>query len=538
MRKKKEIYIFARRAVQALSLLLMLYLVWQAGRSDAGALNPAVYFRLDPLVMLVTSVAERVFLWGLALSAVTLLLTFVFGRFFCGWICPLGALFDFITRLKGVFVKKKAVASGAGADDPAGCLGGIRRAGRRAGRRVKYWLLAAIGVLAVAGIQLAWFFDPISIFVRTFTFNIYPFLNTLINGFFSFLLKITGYASPVETVYEAMKEHVLETTPHHFPHTAFIFLFFLALAGLTLYRKRFWCRYVCPLGALFSLPAKYSPFGRQVHSCRSHCGLCRDICRMSAIKEDNSYVKQECILCLDCMAYCPNQDSTFGFEKTSRMRPAGAAPGAPGEPGARGEGGMITRSQFIKQLAVTALLVAGYRVLRGENGVSPGRPVVRPPAALPEGEFVNRCIRCGNCMKACVTNGLQPCILESGLGGVWTPRIDSNMGYCEYGCTRCGNVCPTGAIKPLTEAEKAVTRLGTAKVDRTACIPWVTDDTCLVCEEHCPVSNKAIKLSQRKTEDGEIIKLPEVDPNLCVGCGICEYVCPAVPRKAIRVTPL
>ena len=141
-------------------------------------------------------------------------------------------------------------------------------------------------------------------------------------------------------------------------------------------------------------------------------------------------------------------------------------------------------------------------------------------------------------MKVCPTNVLQPAILESGLSGVWTPKFDTNVGYCEYECNLCGRVCPTSAIKNISVERKMGTRMGLAEIDQRICLPWAKGTECIVCEEHCPVAEKAIKLVEKKGKDGRVLKLPSVEPEFCVGCAICEFKCPVGPTKAIRVKPL
>ena len=139
-------------------------------------------------------------------------------------------------------------------------------------------------------------------------------------------------------------------------------------------------------------------------------------------------------------------------------------------------------------------------------------------------------------MKVCPTNGLQPAMLETGLTGIWTPHLVPEIGYCEYKCVLCGNVCPTGAITKVSPEKKLDVKLGTAKVDRTKCIAWAYGQECVVCEEHCPVSEKAIKIVE-EVMHGRLVKKPVVDPELCVGCGICQNKCPVRPVRAIRVLP-
>jgi len=139
-------------------------------------------------------------------------------------------------------------------------------------------------------------------------------------------------------------------------------------------------------------------------------------------------------------------------------------------------------------------------------------------------------------MKVCLTNGLQPVTLESGLEGLWTPQLVPEIGYCEYNCHLCGDVCPTQAIKKLSLEDKQKAKLGIAEIDKTMCIAWAENKECIVCEEHCPVPEKAIK-STEQIVDGKKIFKPRVDEQLCVGCGICQNKCPTKPLRAIRVNP-
>lgn len=166
--------------------------------------------------------------------------------------------------------------------------------------------------------------------------------------------------------------------------------------------------------------------------------------------------------------------------------------------------------------------------------------LVRPPGAVPEDEFLSRCIRCGECMKVCPTNAVQPTFLEAGMVGLWSPLLNMKLGYCEYECTLCTQVCPTDAIKELTFEEKQQTRIGVAAFDRGRCLPWASARSCIVCEEHCPTPTKAIWFEEVEVlnENGELVTLkqPHVNPDLCIGCGVCENKCPFRDQPAIYVT--
>lgn len=166
--------------------------------------------------------------------------------------------------------------------------------------------------------------------------------------------------------------------------------------------------------------------------------------------------------------------------------------------------------------------------------VDPSRPLrIRPPGSVPEEVFLNRCLRCGECMKACLTNGLQPSIAEAGPGGLWTPVLIPRQGPCERYCHLCGQVCPTQAIRALSLEEKSYVRIGQAQVDRSRCLEWAYGRACLVCDEVCPYGAISVGSCQ---EPGRGRRGPVVDPQICVGCGVCEHHCPVLGEAAIRVS--
>ncbi|MDP8229757.1 MAG: 4Fe-4S binding protein [Candidatus Gorgyraea atricola] len=467
--------VILRRSSQFLFLALFIYILWSATHLDA-------FFKINPLIMIFTSISERIILPGVIFAVIMLALTLVFGRFFCGWICPLGTIID---------------------------LCGIKALQKKAARSIKFYILGAITVSSFLGIQIAWIFDPIVITARFVSLNLIPGVSFGLDRIFRFFIIKTDYYTPLYDFYRLLKSSILGINAYYFSHSGMILIFFVLICLSVLIAKRFWCRAICPLGAIYSLVARFSPLSRVVEKC-TNCLRCKEDCRMGAINKDLSYVKGECILCMDCIYDCPTHGTRFTWYSPEFNK--------------NKEG--ISRKEFIF-LMLGSFLSLGFR----NKMRSVAQKVIRPPAALKEGEFLDRCIRCGNCMKVCVTNGLQPAIFESGLQGMWTPHLVPEIGYCEYTCTLCGGVCPTGAIPKLSVEEKKRTRLGIAKVDRSKCLAWSKDTQCIVCEEHCPVPNKAIKIIA-----GVVLK-PYVDPDLCIGCGICQNKCPARPERAIKVSP-
>jgi MauM/NapG family ferredoxin protein len=166
--------------------------------------------------------------------------------------------------------------------------------------------------------------------------------------------------------------------------------------------------------------------------------------------------------------------------------------------------------------------------------------LIRPPGAVSEDDFLEKCIRCGECMKVCPTNVIQPAMLEAGIEGLWSPVVKTEKAYCEFKCTMCTQVCPTEAIRPLPLPEKQTVRIGLAHIDKNRCLPYAYDKLCQVCHQQCPLPEKAIRLEEKTvtTKRGTklVVKQPHVDAGLCIGCGLCQNKCPVPDQAAIRVT--
>jgi MauM/NapG family ferredoxin protein len=316
---------------------------------------------------------------------------------------------------------------------------------------------------------------------------------------------------------------VLPVVQPTFAMNALIAALFAGVLGLNALAHRFWCRHLCPLGALLGLLSRVSLLRPLVRSNCSRCGHCVTACQLGAIDihQGHGVVSSECIVCLDCLVACP--EDGMGFALHRRL-----APGHTYDP---------TRRQAVAALAAGA---AGAALLRtGPHARQPHPQLIRPPGAQDEVAFLSRCLRCGQCMKVCPTSGLQPVALEAGLEGVWTPRLVPRLGYCDYGCVACGQACPSGAIPPLDLERKRGTVIGMAVVDRNRCWPWAYGIPCIVCEEMCPAPEKAIRLEAVTVTDarGEsvVVQRPYVLDELCIGCGICEYRCPVEGQAAVRV---
>jgi polyferredoxin len=475
--------IFARKFSQIFFLLLFIYILW-------SAIHTGLFFKIDPLIVILNSLSGRIIIPGIIFAVTMLILTFVFGRFFCGWICPLGSVID--------------------------CLG-IKTKNRALGlTRIKYYIFGIIVILALSGIQITWVFDPLVITARFMSLNFIPSFIAAIDKIFIFFIKLFNFYTPLYDFYRLLKSSILGAKVYYFPHSVITLGFFLIICSLIFITKRFWCRVLCPLGAMYAILAKFSILRRFVAKC-SRCMKCRVNCRMSAINEDMSYKKEECVLCMDCVYDCPEHVTKFTWPTK--------------KPGVSSKKDGVSRKDFLF-LTVSSFLLMGSKTRGGEVK----KKLIRPPGATDEHEFLNKCVRCGNCMRTCPTKGLQPAMFEAGFSGIWTPHLVPEIGYCEYNCNLCGTVCPTAAIPRLSLAKKKEQKLGSAYIDKDLCIAWAENKECIVCEEHCPVPQKAIKINY-ETFNGKKIPKPYVDISLCVGCGICQNKCPTRPIRSITVLP-
>ncbi len=500
-----------RRTSQVFFLLLFLWLLLKTRYegSDVLAYPADWFFSLDPLAALATALSAHALPPGYLWAAGLLVLTAVFGRFFCGWICPMGTLCHAVGAAGGAKARRPDVSTGA--------------------RRVKYYILAFVLAASIYSVQPAGLLDPLSLATRSFATAVFPAVDHAIRATFDFLISlgIGPLNALIDPTYRGIDRSLLLHPPPAYHQGLFIGLLFILVVGLSLYRRRFWCRVICPLGALLGLVARLSPlrFLRR-RECRD-CGLCAFYCSGAADPHLNEgWKKAECHLCWNCVEECPTGTGSFGF--------AGGAT-VPVDKARR----IVERRRFVAAaaggLAFVPLIRAPFKPDK------PDPALIRPPGAAPEDEFLARCIRCGECMKICPTNAVHPALAQAGVEGLWTPILDMNRGYCEYSCTLCGQVCPTQAIRRLPLEVKQKTPIGLAVIQRGRCFPWAMDKNCVVCEEHCPTPVKAIYLRDETVtrRDGTKITLsrPYVDSDLCIGCGNCQNHCPIVGDPAIVVLP-
>ncbi|MFW2365230.1 MAG: 4Fe-4S binding protein [Desulforhopalus sp.] len=498
-------FIFARRISQLVFLILFIVLFIKTDYNGSDTLDTAVnlLFRLDPFLAACVLLGVKTVVIMMWPSLIILLLTLCFGRWFCGWFCPMGTLLDGMQRIL-----------------PA-----------RGGRLQTYfpqlplYLLVFSLVSSLCGFGVAGFFDPFSILVRGLAQAVYPLFNSLTVSFFTFTYSdlpefVNGFTEPL---YALMKSSIMPAGQKFF-HLAYLSLFMLLLVlfmeGL---QRRFFCRNVCPVGALLGLVGRFGLLaGRGGNTdCRA-CRICAKNCRMGAIDDSRDIDMAGCNLCFECVSRCPRQIITFG-PQVSR----------------EGRGTLsLSRRKFIGSLFLGVCL-SSVKTIEARVG-RPNHLLIRPPGTLGEKEFLSRCVRCAECIQVCVGNALQPALLQAGIDGMFSPMLVARTGYCEFNCTLCGQVCPTGAIEKLALKEKHDFKIGHAWFDKNLCLPYDKAIPCMVCEEHCPTPEKAIRFRKvtMAGSDGQsvTVKQPYVVDSLCIGCGICETKCPLPGKPAIYVT--
>lgn len=589
---------------------------------------------LDPLVGLATLLSTRTLYAGLLWGVATIVLTIILGRFFCGWICPFGAIHQFVGFVAN---RKKSVAAK------------IKLNRYRPAQSIKFWILTFLLTISALELAVDFFRLPathlwlcgILIAAGLIFSGIYAVRHSRVNlkktaifllGFavlwflMSHLFKENqtsaaslqiGLLDPIALVYRSFNLIVLplidqsalklSAVPRLYDGTGLIAVVFAGAVLLNLVIPRFYCRFICPAGALFAVLSRFSLWriGKISDDC-SDCRICEKNCE-GACSPTSAIRFSECVLCVNCINDCRHGLMTFQ-----------TAPSATGEITATN----LSRRQFMTATISGVAVIPMLRV-NGLLGSNWNPALVRPPGALPENEFLSRCIKCGQCMRICPTNVIHPAGLAGGFEGLWTPILNFRIGTsgCQFNCIACGHLCPTAAIRPISLderlgrqrfADQGPIKTGTAFIDRGRCLPWAMDRPCIVCQENCPVSPKAIstreifntintgsKLTVAKADalyvefqnaglesakyttgdyycslspapdsrrrrivsnwerglkvDDETpfetpppvgsrvqiqirLQRPYVDPQRCIGCGICQHECPVPGQRAIRVT--
>ncbi len=447
-------------------------------------------------------------------------LSLLFGRAYCSTICPLGILQDVITWLSRKFKKKKD----------------RHYKYSRAWTKLRYGLLIITVLFFIFGsIFFINLLDPYSNFGRIFTFFVKPVVVELNNFVSNILGRVDVYSVfPVELKTIAFKVMAFQAG------------MFAVIVWMATFHGRIYCNTICPVGTFLGILSKFSLFRIRIDETTcTHCGLCGIVCKSSCIDISKQKVDlSRCVTCFNCIGVCASHSVVYGLpEKWARTKTMEDK---------------LEKSDFSKRKFIFATLAFGL----GISYVAKGQQIVRkdsmvigdsirvipvnakpttviedkefpvcPPGASSLELFNDRCTACNLCVSACPSDVLQPSFLEYGLVGIMQPRMDYWSGFCNFECTRCLEVCPTGAILPLELDTKKLTQLGKAKFVKDNCIVHTDKTDCGACSEHCPT--KAVKMVPYE-EDNRLV-IPEVEDKICIGCGACEFACPTTPYKAIYV---
>ncbi len=518
-----------RRISQSVFLVLFLWLIGVTAAVTGGSVDAAssaqvpypveAFLDIDPLagalVLLSTGTIPGAMIFGL----IVLASGFLLGRSFCGWICPMGTMNHLAAEWRpGLRGKRRINANRT-----------------RPYQKTKYVLLAVVLIAALFGSAVGGILDPLCLATRGVSLTFLPWIQWILGGILDLAMasNISFVQRAADGIYGAGGGVFLAGNGVITAGGFLISLLFVAVLVANRFIPRFWCRGLCPLGALLGLSGRFGilSLNKDSDACDG-CGKCQLHCSGAASpKPGEDWQRAECDLCLNCVSECPHDACAFGL--AADVADEQSWPD------------LKRRTVFAGAAAGAALVPA----MRTGALTSPlGRPdpaCIRPPGAMDEEDFLDRCIRCGQCMKICPNNALHPALDEAGVEGLWTPVLVPRIGYCQPTCTLCTQVCPTGAIRAVTEKKKLGTdgsemiRIGTAFIERGRCLPWATGTPCIVCEEFCPTSPKAIWFSEQEAEvRGKLVKLkyPHVDPRECNGCGACEFVCPVHDKAAIRVS--
>ena len=435
---------------------------------------------------------------NLVVVVLLVVLTLVFGRIYCSVICPLGIFQDLLAR----FRRKKNKYSYSGEV-----------------KWLRYPVLVVFIIAGVAGIgSLFQLLAPYSAYGRIATMIFQPVWKMANNLLAMAAERMDSYAFySVDTWMRSLPVLVIAAV-------TLVVLFVLAWRG-----GRTYCNTICPVGTVLSFFARFSwmKIRFDVDKCKN-CSLCSKNCKAACIDfKTHSVDYSRCVVCGNCIDSCK-----FGALRYTGHSISSTTKSASGSVDTSKRSFLLATA-----LASTAAMAQKKEKLMDggmaeiEDKVAPARQTpLTPPGSLSASNLSKRCTGCQLCVSECPNQVLRP---STDLLHLMQPTMSYEKGYCRPECTRCSDVCPAGAIKPLDEIEKSSIQIGHAVWIKKNCIPLTDGVSCGNCARHCPAG--AIEMVPSDPEDEESLMIPVVNENVCIGCGACEYVCPSRPFSAIYV---
>ncbi len=430
---------------------------------------------------------------------VILIINLLIGRVYCSSVCPLGVMQDIVGFFSKRFRKKK-----------------FRFKYSKPHNILRFGILGVV-ILAIlfGSISLLSLLDPYSVYGRMtsdFARPLYILGNNVIAGVFE---KLHLYGTYVVDIKKVNWAAIIIPS-----------VFLITITWMAITKGRLYCNTICPVGSFLGLVSKVSMFKLNIEetSC-TKCGKCSFACKSSCISIKTQKIDfSRCVSCYNCVSSCSTNSVKYKLAWIPVKKSKSIITTDSGK-----------RDFLVKSAVITAGALGISNVLKAaaNKGVKlipyKKKHLVSPPGSRSIEHFSNKCTACHLCVSACPSGVLQPRFFESGLSQLLQPHVDPLAGYCNFECTRCGEICPTGAILPLTVEEKKTTQTGVVNFIKDNCIVYTNNTACGSCSEHCPT--QAVKMVPYKGK----LTIPEVNQEICIGCGACEHACPVNPYRAIYV---
>jgi len=409
--------------------------------------------------------------------AFLIILTLVFGRIYCSVICPLGVMQDGISWLAG-----------------------LRKKRRFSWSPEKKWLRYGVWVVFVAALIAG------------------------VQVLVALLAPYSAYGRIVRSIVEPRMPVAVVAA------VTFVVIFVLAwLNGRT------WCNTICPVGTTLSFLSRFSLFRPMIDADKcKNCHLCEKDCKASCINiKEHKIDYSRCVDCFNCIDNCKFGALHYRFaygKKDGRKLDADVPATDESRRAFLATAAILAPAAAIK--AQTKKLDGGLAEIIDKKVPERTTPIT-PFGSVSVKNFYSHCTACQLCISACPNNVLRP---SMDIDRLMQPEMGYEDGYCRPECTKCSQVCPTGAILPIHPEEKVAVHIGTATVDRSLCVVEKEGVKCGNCARHCPVG--AIRMVRLNPDDPDSLRIPSVDESRCIGCGACEYLCPSRPYSAIHVNGL